>query len=309
MIQTKNLVDFFWNAVNEKWGYIWGTAGILWTQAKQNQKINYMVSKYGDNWKKSSDAKSDNYYYAAKDGGKWIDHMVADCSGMFKKVFEMYGEKIAHGSNSIWNRYCSKKGKLKNGKRTDGEELKPGTAVFVYKAANDNRSHIGLYVGDGDVIEASGTNAGVVVSKITDKKWAEWGELKNVDYSGTSGSTEKTETSTVITYPTIHQGTKGDIVTQLQSFLSMAGSSLTIDGIFGSGTASAVRAFQKKYGLTVDGIVGPKTWEKLLEVVANIQTPDLPANEKLVTVIIIDIPESEANALKEKYPNVEFAID
>ena len=32
------------------------------------------------------------------------------------------------------------------------------------------------------------------------------------------------------------------------------------DGIFGKGTEKAVRAFQKKRGLTVDGIVGPRTW-------------------------------------------------
>src|SRR5690606_7229201 len=32
------------------------------------------------------------------------------------------------------------------------------------------------------------------------------------------------------------------------------------DGVFGKGTEKAVRAFQKKRGLTVDGIVGPRTW-------------------------------------------------
>ena len=35
------------------------------------------------------------------------------------------------------------------------------------------------------------------------------------------------------------------------------------DSIFGNGTLEAVKAFQRKNGLAVDGIVGPKTWEKL----------------------------------------------
>lgn len=36
------------------------------------------------------------------------------------------------------------------------------------------------------------------------------------------------------------------------------------DGIFGAGTENAVKAFQRHHGLTVDGIVGQNTWDKLL---------------------------------------------
>jgi hypothetical protein len=42
---------------------------------------------------------------------------------------------------------------------------------------------VGLYIGNGEVIEASSTESGVIKSKITNSKWAEWGELKGVDYS------------------------------------------------------------------------------------------------------------------------------
>jgi N-acetylmuramoyl-L-alanine amidase len=41
-----------------------------------------------------------------------------------------------------------------------------------------------------------------------------------------------------------------------------------VDGIFGSRTATAVRAFQQTNGLLVDGIVGQQTWRRLLEVTA-----------------------------------------
>ena len=42
--------------------------------------------------------------------------------------------------------------------------------------------------------------------------------------------------------------------------------SLGVDGIFGAGTTAAVRTFQRYFGLTVDGIVGRTTWNKLYEV-------------------------------------------
>src|SRR5574337_1242615 len=36
-----------------------------------------------------------------------------------------------------------------------------------------------------------------------------------------------------------------------------------VDGVFGGGTESAVKNFQQKNGLDVDGIVGEDTWKKL----------------------------------------------
>jgi len=82
--------------------------------------------------------------------------MVADCSGLFTWAFKQLGGFMYHGSNTMWNKYCTAKGKLVNGRRSDGKELKPGTAVFVLKNGDD-RSHVGLYIGGGKVIEASGT--------------------------------------------------------------------------------------------------------------------------------------------------------
>lgn len=66
---------------------------------------------------------------------------------------------------------------------------------------------------------------------------------------------------------TLRKGDKGDDVKALQILLIGYGyscGSYGVDGSFGSATDRAVRAYQKAKGLSVDGIVGPKTWAMLL---------------------------------------------
>ena len=58
----------------------------------------------------------------------------------------------------------------------------------------------------------------------------------------------------------LRYGSRGDKVKELQQKLKRWGYYTgSIDSIFGSGTQAAVKNFQKKNGLTADGIVGPKT--------------------------------------------------
>ncbi|WP_329031722.1 DUF1906 domain-containing protein [Streptomyces sp. NBC_01725] len=64
--------------------------------------------------------------------------------------------------------------------------------------------------------------------------------------------------------PTIQNGSTGEAVTRLQRALTAAlGRTVAIDGVFGSGTAQAVRDYQSSRGLGADGIVGPATWSAL----------------------------------------------
>jgi peptidoglycan hydrolase-like protein with peptidoglycan-binding domain len=65
--------------------------------------------------------------------------------------------------------------------------------------------------------------------------------------------------------PTIKEGSSGQAVVDLQKKLAAAGFSPgAADGSFGPKTDAAVRAFQHAHGLTVDGVVGPQTWGKLV---------------------------------------------
>lgn len=66
---------------------------------------------------------------------------------------------------------------------------------------------------------------------------------------------EKTNTSVLSKY-----GSRGEEVRNVQSKLKELGYYTgAVDGIFGSKTQSAVKAFQRNCGLTADGIAGPKT--------------------------------------------------
>ena len=69
---------------------------------------------------------------------------------------------------------------------------------------------------------------------------------------------------------TYQKGSSGSVVTQIQTKLKNWGYYTgSVDGIYGSATESAVKGFQKKNGLTVDGKTGPATLRAL-----GIQTND-----------------------------------
>ena len=294
MIDSAALVDLFKKALAEHWGYIWGTAGILWTQARQNQKVNYLVKTYGENWKRNADAKNDHYYMCGLYGAKWINHTVADCSGMFVWAFKQYGMGMSHISSNIYKSYCGTKGQLTDALK---KTLLPGTAVFTGSTAS-NHPHVGLYVGNGKVIESHGTQAGVVTANITENRWTWYGLLKNVSYPSQDAPQQpsapvddKTPTTSL---PTLRKGSTGEYVTLLQTMLKNKGYDLGkygVDGDFGSATLAAVKSFQKANGLDPDGVVGSKTWAAL-------------QNSKEIqyyTVIVNHLTESQADALVKMY--------
>ena len=64
-------------------------------------------------------------------------------------------------------------------------------------------------------------------------------------------------------YNQLSYGSKGSEVTELQKLLNQNGYTLDADGIFGSKTQAAVKDYQQKNSLSVDGIVGNNTWGAL----------------------------------------------
>ena len=77
----------------------------------------------------------------------------------------------------------------------------------------------------------------------------------------------------------LREGSSGNEVLRLQQALVAAGYDPGgVDGLFGPGTAAAVRSFQGDHALTVDGAVGPQTWKALLDGGAS-GPPSLPPSQ------------------------------
>ena len=69
-----------------------------------------------------------------------------------------------------------------------------------------------------------------------------------------------------VDYPTLRIGSQGPWVREAQTLLNYSCClkvDIDMDGDFGAETEKAVKTFQKKRCLKVDGIIGPKTWEAL----------------------------------------------
>ena len=70
---------------------------------------------------------------------------------------------------------------------------------------------------------------------------------------------------------TLRRGSTGSAVRALQSYLRQLAAyytgqpDVTVDGTFGPATETAVTAWQRRAGLTADGVVGPLTWQSIYD--------------------------------------------
>lgn len=153
-IPVQALYDYTKMMLQDHWGYIYGKAGVFWTQKMQDNATDEMAIKYGQ---------------------QWVGHMVTDCSGVMVYIWKQYKLKIPHGSSSM----------VREGYIVDcGPTPHPGWAALVDDTPDTpDNDHIGIVGEDGvTVYEAKGTKAGFVTSKVTDKKWTKFGRFKDVDY-------------------------------------------------------------------------------------------------------------------------------
>lgn len=159
------------------------------------------------------------------------------------------------------------------GVSTDFGNIIPGEVVW-------KQGHIGIYIGDGLAVESSPawdncvqiTAVGNIGKKqgYNTRSWTNHGKLPYITYVQQEEVKEeqKGEITVNIELTVLKKGSKGEQVKAVQRMLYAMGYDLgasKVDGSFGGKTDEAIRAYQKKKGLAVDGSVGTKTWTKLLK--------------------------------------------
>ena len=137
----------------------------------------------------------------------------------------------------------------------------PGLLVFFDK-------HVGVYIGNGEVVEARSRKYGVYKSKLAERPWTSWGYHPDIVYEEPKKE-EDLVTLVTVDLPVLRKGDKGEVVRTMQWLLIRNGYDMEgygADGSFGGATRRAVEKFQTENGLTVNGQCDAATWRKLLGV-------------------------------------------
>ena len=143
----------------------------------------------------------------------------------------------------------------------DVDSLRMGDSGSAVKDLQTKLKKLGYYDGTVDSTFGSGTYAAVRAFQkkynLTADGVAGSETLKKLDSAYKNANSDKDDDS-------LRMGDSGSAVKDLQTKLKKLGYyDGTVDSTFGSGTYAAVKAFQKKYNLTADGVAGSETLKKL----------------------------------------------
>lgn len=147
-------------------GYVWGGLGYTLTEARLNQLKSLYPSVY-----------TSAYLTKAK---ALMGKKVYDCVGLIKHfLWGNTGDGVLRHyatngipdttANGILN-ICPERGSMNTFPGV------PGVMVHM-------DGHVGVYIGNGEVVEARGIDYGVVITKLTERPWKNWGKLPGVEYT------------------------------------------------------------------------------------------------------------------------------
>jgi cell wall-associated NlpC family hydrolase len=187
-----------------------------------------------------------------------------DCSAFTQWAFKQHGIDISRTTQT----------QVKEGTYVSKSDLQPGDLVF-FNTTKAN-GHVGIYVGNGQVMHASSYYGKVVINDMN--SIGQYSQARRI-ISGSSSSSKSTSSGSgnvVSPYSSTYKpGSTGKNwsgmgTSEIQRALNdlgikdANGKKLDVDGAYGPLTSSAVAKLQKKLGITSDGWFGPET-EKALK--------------------------------------------
>lgn len=146
-------------------GYVWGGLGYTLTDSRLSQLKTLYPTHY-----------TADYIAKCK---KLMGKKVYDCAGLIKHFLwgnTGNGTLMYYGSNGIPDTTAN--GLIDLCKRNGAMTTLPETpGLILWKDG-----HVGIYLGSGKAVEARGIDYGVVITEISSRGWAKWGELPGVVY-------------------------------------------------------------------------------------------------------------------------------
>ena len=221
--------------------YVYGAKG---ADGKLTQsKVNWLAKNYPNIFTKKYLNKIANK--------KLVGKVCCDCSGLIS-----WGTGKVLGSSQL---YANAYTRLPISKWKD---FAVGTVVW-------KQGHVGIYLGDGLVVEERGIDYGCIISKITDVKWQygltfSWLSYDITTKIDSSEITYKGKNPYTTPTKTVKKGMTGDDVKWLQWELVESGYNIDVDGKFGNNTLKALKSFQSSAKIEVDGWCGPTTRRALI---------------------------------------------
>ncbi len=170
------LTNFAYNVANEGCGYVWGAFGHDVTMSFLRRQ----QTTYSGNSSANLTAEQVDYIFQNFGGKPGFD-----CIGLIK-AYEWLDENsgnITYQSNDFKDVGANRMYQtayIKGNISTIAEI--PGLAVWM-------DGHIGVYVGQGNVIEAKSNQDGVILTKLADRPWTHWLQLPGIQYV-TSGEVQ-----------------------------------------------------------------------------------------------------------------------
>ena len=254
------------------------TAEIGYHEKASNANLDSKTANSGGkNYQKyGRDLNKAGYYNGNKNGYDWCDQFVDWC--FFKLCGNKDRAEYLECQTGKYGAGCGFSLKYYKAAGRFDRNPKVGDQIF-FKYSNDDSTadHTGIVVRVTDsLIETIEGNSGNEVKRKayqrTDKTIIGYGHPRYDAETATKAPAKEKAKTVKIELPILRKGSTGAAVKTLQrllrqlQYVNKDGKTLLIvDGSYGSNTEAAVKRFQQKHLNGVDGIVGIKTWNKLLK--------------------------------------------